>query len=186
MPNAPKKLGRPLDSGLNDSKALNAMADMMLSNPKLKPTTAVKKILTEPGPSLIHRLRRKWKADSGGLLSKARIRKERHVEEQKRQVYEAIANNVDRTVRGRLYGNALSAATGSLTGPYLEMLVEQQKAARLAQGSLASMAGSILDQDALSQIRMAIDSPALKAIREMDKTQKQIREALGLSLIGRF
>jgi hypothetical protein len=56
-----RKRGRPVGSCIDDSPLLARVADILLSDPKLKPTTAIKRVLGSPDPSPIRRLQSKWK-----------------------------------------------------------------------------------------------------------------------------
>lgn len=62
MKNAAKRgRGRPEGSGLNDGPVLARMADMIVAAPRLKPTTAAKRVLDGPDEATISRLQVKWK-----------------------------------------------------------------------------------------------------------------------------
>ena len=66
--------GRPKGSGKDDSAALDRIADLLVANPTLKPTTAMKRTGVR-NPSDIRRLQVKWKAAREDLLAAARKRK---------------------------------------------------------------------------------------------------------------
>ncbi len=71
--------GRPRGSGKNDTPYLAQVADLMVSDPSLKPTTAMKRVMlghkwTETDQTLIRRWQVKWKADGVSLLAAARER----------------------------------------------------------------------------------------------------------------
>lgn len=174
-----RKRGRPVGSCIDDSEVLNAMADLMLANSTLKPTRAINQILANPRQSLIHRLRSKWKAQHEDLIAKATARKRREQEEQIRRAHEMSVSMIDRSAHrrlGSLYGDAVSRAIGSLSDPHLQFIREHERASKFSQEML-STADSIrrsVDLATISGIRNAVDSPALRAIHEMDKAQKQI------------
>jgi len=67
--------GRPKGSGLNDFAQLRAIAGLMISDPGLPPTTAIK-ALGIHDPSVIRRLRDKYKACEAELMAemKAHVR----------------------------------------------------------------------------------------------------------------
>ncbi len=56
--------GRPKGSGIDDSQWIGAIANMIAENPDLKPTTAIKALGIE-NPSVIRRLRDKYRAQEG-------------------------------------------------------------------------------------------------------------------------
>lgn len=66
-----KGRGRPHGTGLNDEPVLAKMADLMVANPKLKPTTAFKRVEAEPDASTIRRIQTKWKASGKRFLERA-------------------------------------------------------------------------------------------------------------------
>ena len=66
--------GRPKGSGKDDSKDLYRIADLLVADPSLKPTTAIKRI-GRHNPSDIRRLQVKWKATRDDLLAAANKRK---------------------------------------------------------------------------------------------------------------
>src|SRR5689334_19282771 len=67
--------GRPVGSGYNDRPILEKIADLMVAQPLLKATTAMRRILGQPGASEIRRLQVKWKAGSAEYLAHARARR---------------------------------------------------------------------------------------------------------------
>ena len=67
--------GRPKGSGKDDSAFLKRVADLLLQNPDMKPTTAIKRVIGVDNPSNIRRLQVKWKANREALLAAARERK---------------------------------------------------------------------------------------------------------------
>ena len=70
MASATVRQGRPKGSGLDDSKQLARIAALLAADPKLKPTTAIRSLGIED-PSLIRRLRSKYRDQQGVLQSNA-------------------------------------------------------------------------------------------------------------------
>jgi len=70
MASATVRQGRPKGSGLNDSKQLARIVALLAADPKLKATTAIRSLGVED-PSLIRRLRNKYRAQQGVLQSNA-------------------------------------------------------------------------------------------------------------------
>jgi hypothetical protein len=68
--------GRPVGTGIDDEPALARIADMIVANPSLRPTTAIKRVLDKPEPSIVRRLQVKWKEDAVGRLAAARARRD--------------------------------------------------------------------------------------------------------------
>lgn len=72
------KGGRPRGSGKDDSKELNMVADMMVRDPGLKMTAAIKKLagkLFRPTEqeAAVRRLQRKWTDSADERLAEARL-----------------------------------------------------------------------------------------------------------------
>lgn len=75
MVNRPRQpRGRPKGTGKDDSAALKRIADLLVADPSLKPTTAIRRIGVH-NESDTRRLQVKWKADGAVLLAAARARK---------------------------------------------------------------------------------------------------------------
>ncbi len=66
-----RQRGRPVGSGIDDWERLLTIASVMSADPRLKVTTAIKE-LGFTDPSVIRRLRDKFKANRKTLLSPSR------------------------------------------------------------------------------------------------------------------
>lgn len=66
QPNQSRR-GRPRGSGIDDSRLLREIAAMMIDDPQLKPTTAIKNTGISD-PSIIRRLRDKFKGNKDALM----------------------------------------------------------------------------------------------------------------------
>lgn len=75
-----RRRGRPLGTGLKDAPTLARVADLMLANPSLRPTTAIKRVTGTSDPSVIRRLQVKWKADGAWHFAEARAR-QKHLQQ---------------------------------------------------------------------------------------------------------
>src|SRR4029078_11565370 len=71
MPTTNARYGRPKGSGVDDSRQLARLAALLASNPALKPTTAIRSLGVED-PSVIRRLRDKFRMDQAKLMADAR------------------------------------------------------------------------------------------------------------------
>lgn len=65
------RYGRPKGSGLDDSRQLESIAALLAANPGLKPTTAIRSLGVDD-PSVIRRLRDKFRMDQARLMANAR------------------------------------------------------------------------------------------------------------------
>jgi hypothetical protein len=71
MPTMTARYGRPKGSGLDDSRQLASVAALLAANPKLNPTAAIRSLGIED-PSIIRRLRDKFRVEQTRLMSDAR------------------------------------------------------------------------------------------------------------------
>ena len=65
------RYGRPRGSGLDDSRQLASVAALLAANPRLNPTAAIRSLGIED-PSVIRRLRDKFRMEETKLMSDAR------------------------------------------------------------------------------------------------------------------
>ncbi|MEO8421157.1 MAG: hypothetical protein ABI457_08185 [Hyphomicrobium sp.] len=65
------RYGRPKGTGVDDSRQLESLAALLTANPALKPTTAIRSLGVED-PSVIRRLRDKFRMDQTRLMADAR------------------------------------------------------------------------------------------------------------------
>ncbi|QIG79436.1 hypothetical protein [Stakelama tenebrarum] len=70
-----KRRGRPKGSEKDDSEALAAIADLMLTEPNLKPTTAMRRFNRNANESTIRRWQSKWRQRKAALLAEAKDRR---------------------------------------------------------------------------------------------------------------
>jgi hypothetical protein len=70
MPTTNVRYGRPKGSGLDDRRQLETLAALLVANPKLKPTTAIRSLGVED-PSTIRRLREKFRVEQAKLMADA-------------------------------------------------------------------------------------------------------------------
>src|SRR5689334_19459777 len=71
--------GRPRGTGKPDDGALRAIADLLVADVTLSPTTAIKRTVGSQNPSTTRRLQVKWKARGSAFLREARRRREQQV-----------------------------------------------------------------------------------------------------------
>ena len=145
-----RKRGRPLDSCIDDSSWLVEVADILLSNPKLKPTTAIKRVLPPPDPSPIRRLQSKWKQDGSVYLAQAQNRTKRKADEviqmamQRIQREMATATDVMRT-------GCVGSIFGDLPAHKRELMlsIEKARADAFRPASRLSMFGTTQEMSKL-------------------------------------
>src|SRR5882672_3827441 len=71
MTNPRRGRGRPRGTGLRDERTLRSVAASCVADPKLRPTTAIKRIVGNDNPSELRRLQMKWKRDKAVFLREA-------------------------------------------------------------------------------------------------------------------
>jgi hypothetical protein len=71
--------GRPRGTGKPDGQVLRAIADLLVADVRLRPTTAMKRTVGHQNPSTIRRLQVKWKANGGAFLREAQMRREQQL-----------------------------------------------------------------------------------------------------------
>lgn len=71
MPTTIARYGRPKGTGVDDSRQLASLAALLAANPALRPTTAIRALGVED-PSVIRRLRDKFRMDQARLMADAR------------------------------------------------------------------------------------------------------------------
>src|SRR4051812_18063222 len=69
-----KSRGRPTGTGINDEVTLDRIADLIARSPGLKPTTALKRVTSRPGPAQIRRIQVKWKLSQDERMARAESR----------------------------------------------------------------------------------------------------------------
>lgn len=188
--------GRPVGTGLDDGPTLNKMADIMVANPAMRPTTAMRRAIDKPGPSLVRRLQVKWKAGSAEYLAAAHARRAAaSAPVPARRVSAAYSPRMSRQLMQaqrkmqEALGPGLQAAQAMMTSP--AMLAAQEAARRLqespAMRALEEYRNSptmraleeYQNSPTMRAIRELLDSPAMRAMRELQDspTMRAAREA---------
>lgn len=180
MNNNKRGRGRPVGTGYNDAPTLEKMADLMVAQPTLKATTAIRRILGQPGPSQIRRLQVKWKEGAAAFLAAAQAR---------RAVAPAPARRVSashspRTVRQIMEASrrvqemmpSIRAAQELMNTP--GMLAAQEAARRFYDSPAAQAMREFHDSPTARAMREFQDSPTARAMREFQDspTARAMRE----------
>lgn len=160
--------GRPPGTGLNDHPTLNKVADVLLANPRLKPTTAMGRVLDKPGRSTVRRLQVKWRAKGEIYLAEAEARRTAEREAHRRSLEATIRRQsvgAYRATRG--FGAALdspvmTAMQEALNSPAMRVMRELQ------------------DSPAMRAMRELHDSPTMRAARELQNSpaMRAVQEAM--------
>ena len=168
-----RKRGRPQGTGLDDSRTLHAMAELIAGDAAVRPTTAIKRVLPSPNHAEIRRLQVKWKVDGPRLLAAARARRQQRDEARRSQRSEAFLNRVRSQQEAAM--NAISSAVG---GHFSAVRAAQElydsptmRAAReLYDSPTMRTARELYDSSAMRAARDLYDSPTMRIAREMANT----------------
>ena len=147
--------GRPPGTGKNDTPDLAQVADVIVADPKLKPTTAMKRVIAkrkewqESDATLLRRWQGKWKEAGAALLTAAK---------------ERAANNLRSSA-----GYAPTSYVGSLyeNGPEWRAM----NAARALSEAVMRPLRAIEESPAFKIMQHIENSPEMKAMREMKRLQ---------------
>jgi hypothetical protein len=156
--------GRPRGTGLNDNPTLTKMADMIILNPRLRATTALKCVLKEPDASTIRRIQAKWRGVGQDYLEKARAR-----QAAASSPGPAETPTAPRLGRSRMAGWAISEAIGLPALPGFRDMGDDPTLRALREA---------YDNPTMRAVREVYDSPTMKAMRELydSPTMRAMRE----------
>lgn len=131
--------GRPKGTCLDDRPTLRAVADLLLSEPSLRPTTAMKRVKPKLTQAETRRLQAKWKLSADALMAEAK----------------------ERAVRDRVRSTSARAPSN------LGAMAEFTRAVRALQDDPITRAvRDAQNSPAMKAMREFHDSPAMRAIRE--------------------
>lgn len=141
--------GRPQGTGKDDIPYLTQVADFILADPNLKPTTAMKRVLAvghpwaETDETLLRRWQAKWKVSGGSLLASA----------------------IER-----------AAAKASREGSGYTAIQRYGKIGHIGfqETSAMKMMRLIDESPTMKLLRSIEESPAMKVMRDMQKLQDMI------------
>lgn len=153
MTNMNKRKGRPKGSEKDDSAALMAIAEMILANPRLRPTTAMRRHKKKATQSEIRRWQVKWKERGEALLAQAQVRAEAH---KAAQASVGSSRRLNIAELGRMGGfldpSAMQAARGLDLSPSLKAFMAYQ------------------DSPTMKLMREIEESPTLRVFRQMENS----------------
>ncbi|HYI49328.1 MAG TPA: hypothetical protein VEX35_12775 [Allosphingosinicella sp.] len=192
-----RKRGRPPGTGLDDSRTLRAMAELLAGNARLKPTPAIRQVMLAPNGAEIRRLQAKWKKEGPQLLAAAHARRRTREEIRRRQQTEAFWQRV--RAQQEAASNALSSAVcghfgtmravrAMLDSPEVRLAREMANSpeARLAREMYnspeARLAREMYNSPEARFAREMYNSPEARLVREMydSSTMRAARELMGV------
>ena len=166
-----KMRGRPKGTGIDDSKSLLAMAEAIVNDPNLKPTTAYKQSNRKWDDKDIRRIQIKWRAE--GELYLAEVYARRTLLRQSSVGRSALATETYSDTIER----AMATMTGSLGSARAMSEVMNSPAMRMAQeihnSPTARMAREIYDSPTARMAREIYDSPTARFAREFRESPSE-------------
>jgi hypothetical protein len=168
-----KQRGRPKGTVIpTDRRVLSSMADLLLKEPALRPTAAIKRILPDWTDSVVHRLTGKWRKQKEALLADARQRQDaREVRGTTTGGIRAggsMANLMDQ-MRAIHDNPAVRAAREMANSPAMKAMQEMQNS------PVMRAIREIQDNPTMRAIKAMQDNPIMKMMRE----QEHLRRDLG-------
>ena len=166
--------GRPHGTGLNDGPTLIKMANLMVRDPVLRPTTAAKQVLKSPDEATLRRLQAKWRAAGQQYLDQARAQREAGTPRPSSTgTPNRILQQIERAqqIAGMAFGGtAIGRMQDVMNDPTLQAL-------RAAQDNpTMRKIQEIYDRPEVRLMRELYNSPAMRLSREMDKLRRFGRE----------
>ncbi len=172
--------GRPIGTGKDDAPTLSKVADLIVANPALRPTTAIKRVLDRLDPSIIRRLQVKWRAGKEEYLAQARSRRAVTVAPARRASVSYSPRTArqlmaaQRAMQDALGGSHLASVQAALNDPGLRAMREvmsspaMQEAMRRYQESPAMKAiEEFRSSPTMRAIEELHNSPTMRAMREL-------------------
>jgi hypothetical protein len=157
MSDAKRPRGRPRGTGKDDTTYLQQVAGLLVRDPTLKPTTAMKRVMAsrswaETEPTLIRRWQSKWQRDRANFLAaeQERIKPRRTLRERIAAIGSGQLTQVEREQLCQLSSIAADSIRGMLLTPQIEQALkslDSLKPVLLPNGfaeSIAAMSPSII------------------------------------------
>jgi len=195
MPSPNKRSrGRPVGSGKDDAPTLSRLADLILANPKMRPTTAMKR-LDIFDPSVIRRLQGKWRIEADHHMAQARARHAlatapsrrpnssyspraaRQIAGAHRIMNDALGMSHFAAIQAALENPTLRAAREMMNTP--EMLAAQETARRYRESPAMQAIQEFQNSPTMQAMRELQGSPAVQAAREVMLEAEKIKRLLG-------
>lgn len=158
--------GRPRGPVKDDSGTLKLVARLMVREPKLKATTAMRRVLTAPSDAVVRRLQIRWKNEGPAFLEEAKV--------------------------GQEQSGYTSNSAGGLGGGYYEIEgLFAPSAQSKHMDSVLSTLQRLQENPVLQTIRRMEESPTMRLLRQMEdnptlKALRQIEENPTLKVLRRM
>src|SRR5580658_4387976 len=177
MSNDKRPRGRPRGTGKNDEPYLAQVAELLIREPSLKPTTAMKRVMmrhawTETDETLIRRWQVKWKAIGLSLLAAVRERMRPTLPAVPTEPAWVLANRIMKQIED----SPLSKMMRQIEDSPLSKMMRQ-----IEDSPLSKMMRQIEDSPLSKMMRQIEDSPLSKMMRQIEdsplsKMMRQIED----------
>lgn len=173
MSNTKRSRGRPQGTGKNDTAVLEAVADLLHLTPAMRPTTAMKRVTLDAGPSDIRRYQVKWRQQRGALMEAAVARAQAKLESSHRS---RSRRGVGTTYRGTESATmkAMRDITNSPTMKALEQMANNptlKALEEMANNPTFQAIERMRNSPTARAMREIADSPTIRAMRRMRDQQ---------------
>lgn len=171
-----RKRGRPAGAGKkDDSTTLRDVAKLMVAEPGLKATAAMKRVHPKWTESLLRRLQYRWKENGKSLLAEAKADLERLDHTTDRDACGSLASGYA-TASGAVY----AASLGGLSATHNDVIQNAARgfannsairAAEAISNSAAMRAARAISNNSATQVMADIyNSPAMRLMRELENS----------------
>lgn len=182
MSSTKRNRGRPRGTGLDDSPTLRKVADLLATDPALKPTTAIKRVLDRPDETAVRRLQGKWKDQGVKYSGDAQARRAAVPAPTRRTGTSYSPRTARQLVEAhRRMQDALSptmrAAQEMMNSP--AMLAAQEAARRFQESPAMRAIEELRSNPTIRAMEELQNSPTMRAMRELQEspTMRAIHEA---------
>jgi hypothetical protein len=176
-----KRRGRPLGSGIDDSAELSQVADLLVRNPSMRPSAAMKQATRgrkgrETPETLLRRLQAKWKQQGESLLAAAqeRARPKASSGAAGYSHYPLTATGQFRSQIDRMMDDQ-RRMQDLIDPPHLRMMREQQQRMQ----DLIDPPHLRMMREQQQRIQDLIDPPHMREFRRLEELQRQMRNPFG-------
>lgn len=160
-----RKRGRPKGSCIDDMPVMKDMADLMVSEPGMKPTTAFRRLTKSRNPSERRRIQMKWRLVGLKLLAEAEARRAHAIGPSVASTELALIRAARQAAQAQEH---MRIALG-LDNPFYSVFDDWKKNSATIEAALevGRLARQAFDSPAVKLAREFHDSPAARLAREI-------------------
>ena len=179
------KRGRPKGTGIDDLPALRAMADLIVSEPGLKATTAYKAVNLQWLEKDLRRIQFKWKAQGESLLAEVRDRRSARARPTRTTTADEEISLMKATAQAARMARDMYDSPSMRAARAVVHLPSMRAVRELYDSPSMRAARELYDSPSLRLAREVYDSPAAKLIRDWydspeHRLMREVRSMYGL------